>query len=79
MLLYYVVLDEDWLDVVPVLAADVADDGGEDLTNISDDRQGERNPNNGKEDAENPARCGDRANIPIANGCEDGGGEEDRL
>ena len=54
-----------------------ADDGGEDLTNISDDREGEGDANNGKEYTEDSAREGDGGDVPVADGGEDGGGEED--
>ena len=73
------VLDEDWLYAVLVLHTQPADHGGEDLTNISDDRQGEWNTNNGKEDTKEAARESDRCNVPIANSGQDGGGEEDCL
>ena len=37
MKLENVVLDEDWLDVVLVVVAELGDNGGEYLANISDD------------------------------------------
>ena len=76
MLLYYVVLDEDWLDVVPVVPGQLVNNGGEDLTHISDDRESERNANNSKDDTEYPARQSDRGNVPIAYSGENSGAEE---
>ena len=55
----------------------LADDGGEYLAKISEDGEGEGNTDDGKEDAEQAARKGDWGNVTIANGGEDGGGEED--
>ena len=72
----YVVLDEDWLDVVPVVPGQLVNNGGEDLTHISDDRESERNANNSKDDTEYPARQSDRGNVPIAYSGENSGAEE---
>ena len=72
----YVVLDEDWLDVVLVVPGQLVDDGGEYLTNISDDRESERNPNNSKDDTKYPARQSDRGNVPIAYSGENSSAEE---
>ena len=62
-----------------VLIPQLADYGGEYLTNISNDRQGEGDTNNGEEDTEEAARKGDWRYVAIANSGEDGGGEEDCL
>ena len=55
----------------------LADDGCKNLTNIGDDREGEGDANNGKQYAEDSAREGDRGDVPVADGGEDGGREED--
>ena len=62
-----------------VLIPQLADYGGEYLTNISNDRQGEGDTNNGEEDTEEAARKGDWRDVAVANSGEDCGGEEDRL
>ena len=72
-----IIFDKDRLDIVLVFLTQLADNGGEDLANISDDGESEWNTNNGEEDTKEAAREGDRCNIPIAYGGQDGGGEED--
>ena len=52
---------------------------GQDLSKVSKDWQSERNPNDGEEDAEQAARKDDWGDVTVANGGEDGGGEEDGL
>ena len=77
LLLDNIVLEQHWLDKLLVLLAQLADNGGEDLANISDDGESERNSNNGEEDTKETAWEGDRCNVPVAYGGQDGGGEED--
>ena len=67
---------QEWFNIELVLIPEFADDGGEYLTNISDDREGEGDANNGKEYTEDSAREGDRGDVPVADSCKDGGGEE---
>ena len=74
--LHYIGLDQDRLNVL-VFLRQLAENGGEDLANISDDGESEWNTNNGEEDTKEAAREGDRCNIAIAYGGQDGGGEED--
>ena len=57
----------------------LADDGSEDLAQVSQNRQGEGDPDDGEEDAKQSAMEGDWGDVPIADSGEDGGGEEDRL
>ena len=68
---------QDWFDIELVMIPQLADDGGKNLTNIGDDGEGEGDANNGKEYAEDSAREGDRGDVPVADGGEDGGREED--
>ena len=77
MLLESIVFLHVWLDVKRVQLINLADDGGENLTDISHDREGEGDPDDSKEDAKNTTWKGDWRNIPIANSSDDGGGEED--
>ena len=67
---------QEGFNIELVLIPEFADDGGEYLTNISDDREGEGDADNGKEYTEDSAREGDRGDVTIANSGEDGGGEE---
>ena len=55
----------------------LADNGGEYLTNVSDDGQGEGDTDDGKENTEEAARKGDWRYVAVPYGGEDGGGEED--
>ena len=66
-----------WLDIELVMIPQFADDGREYLTNVSDHGEGEGDANDGKEYAEDSAREGDRGDVPVADGGEDGGREED--
>ena len=49
------------------------------MTHVWDNWEEERNSDDGKEDAEYPARHSDWSKVTIANGCEDGDHKEDGL
>ena len=52
-----------------VLAPDGRDERGKDLADVGNHGHGERDADNGKQDAKHPARRADRRQITIAYGC----------
>ena len=62
-----------------VLVPDGGHQGGDDLAHVRDHGERERDPDDCEEDAEQPARRGDRREVAIPDGGEDRDHEEDCL
>ena len=62
-----------------VLVPDGGHQGGDDLAHVRDHGERERDSDDGEEDAEQPARRGDRREVAITNGGQDRDHEEDGL